>query len=149
VDPPLPVKPPSAIEAIFNRVFGWLVGIGLAPAGFYLLEVQGRKTGQVYSTPVDLLVHHNRRFLVSPRGSTQWARNAKASGTVTLKRGRVADRYILREVDAGEKPEVLKAYLEEFKSQVQRFFPVPAGSTADAFVPIAQRYPVFELTAQS
>ena len=149
MDPPLPVKPPSAIEAIFNRVFGWLVGIGLAPAGFYLLQVRGRKTGRIYSTPVDLLVHENRRFLVSPRGSTQWARNAKASGTVTLKRGRVADRYILREVDAGEKPEVLKAYLEEFKSQVQRFFPVPAGSTADAFVPIAQRYPVFELTAQS
>jgi deazaflavin-dependent oxidoreductase (nitroreductase family) len=119
------VKPPTAIEAIFNRVFGWLVGIGLAPAGFYLLEVQGRKTGRVYSTPVDLLARHNRRFLVSPRGYTQWARNAKASGTVTLRRGRVGGRYLLREVDAGEKPEVLKAYLEAFKSQVQRFLQCP------------------------
>jgi deazaflavin-dependent oxidoreductase (nitroreductase family) len=136
------------MEAIFNRVFGWLVGIGLAPAGFYLLEVRGRKTGRVYSTPVDLLVLHNRRFLVSPRGHTQWARNAKASGTVTLRRGRLADRYLVREVDAREKPEVLKAYLEAFRSQVQRFFPVHAGSTTDAFVPIAQRYPAFELTAQ-
>jgi len=148
VDQFLPVERPTALEAIFNRVFGWFVGIGIAPAGFYLLEVRGRKTGRIYSTPVDLLVHHNRRFLVSPRGYTQWARNAKASGTVTLRRGRVADRYLLREVDAREKPEVLKAYLETFKSQVQRFFPVPSGSTADAFVEINQRYPVFELTPQ-
>jgi len=75
-------------------------------------------------------------------------RNAKASGTVTLRRGRIADRYILREVEGREKAEVLKAYLETFRRQVQRFFPVPAGSPAEQFVPLADRYPVFELTAQ-
>jgi deazaflavin-dependent oxidoreductase (nitroreductase family) len=148
VDQPLPVKPPTAIEAILNRVFGWLVGLGFAPAGFYLLEVRGRKTGRVYSTPVDVVVHRDRRFLVAPRGYTQWVRNAKASGTVTLRRGRVAERYLLREPEGRDKAEVLKAYLDTYKSQVQRFFPVPSSSSIDAFVPIADRYPAFELTAK-
>src|SRR6266853_537791 len=111
----LPVRPPTAIEAIFNRFFGWLVGIGIAPEPFYLLEVRGRKSGRVYSTPVDLLIHRGRRFLVAPRGHTQWARNAKASGTVTLRRGRITDRYTLRELGNDEKAEVLKAYLDSFK----------------------------------
>jgi len=129
----LPSKPPTAIEAIFNRVFAWFVGVGLAPAPFYVLDV---------------LLRGDRRYLVAPRGHTQWVRNAKASGTVTLRRGRIADRYILREVEGREKAEVLKAYLETFRRQVQRFFPVPAGSPAEQFVPLADRYPVFELTAQ-
>jgi hypothetical protein len=30
--------------------------------------------------------HH---YLVAPRGYTQWVRNAKASGVVTLRRGRI------------------------------------------------------------
>ena len=141
-------KPPTAIEAIFNRVFGWLVGVGLAPAPFYVLAVRGRKSGRIYSTPVDVLLRGDRRYLVAPRGHTQWVRNAKASGTVTLRRGRVADRYILREVEGREKAEVLKAYLDTFRRQVQRFFPVPAGSPAEQFVVLADRYPVFELTAQ-
>jgi len=144
----LPSKPPTAIEAIFNRVFAWFVGVGLAPAAFYVLEVRGRKSGRIYSTPVDMLLRGDRRYLVAPRGHTQWVRNAKASGTVTLRRGRVADRYVLREVEGHEKAEVLKAYLETFRRQVQRFFPVPAGSPAQQFVPLADRYPVFELTAQ-
>jgi len=144
----LPSKPPTAIEAIFNRVFAWFVGVGLAPAAFYVLDVRGRKSGRIYSTPVDVLLRGDRRYLVAPRGHTQWVRNAKASGTVTLRRGRVADRYILREVEGREKAEVLKAYLETFRRQVQRFFPVPAGSPAEQFVPLADRYPVFELTAQ-
>jgi len=139
---------PTAVEVVFNRVFGWLIGVGLAPASFYLLEVIGRKSGRLYSTPVDLLVLQGGWFLVSPRGATQWARNAKASGTVVLRRGRLADKVALRELTGVEKPDVLKAYLDAFKGQVQRFFPVAAGSPREAFVPIADRYPAFEVTPQ-
>ena len=145
---PLPVRRPNALEAAFNRFFGWLVGLGLLGDPFYVLEVRGRKSGRVYSTPVDLLLHRDRRFLVAPRGYTQWARNAKASGAVTLKRRRIADRYTLREVGDLEKAEILKAYLDAFRSRVQRFFPVPAGSPVESFAPLASQYPAFELTAQ-
>ncbi len=148
MNPPLPTKPPTAIEAIFNRFFGWLVGLGLAPEPYYLLEVRGRKSGRVYSTPVDLLSHGNRRFLVAPRGYTQWVRNAKVSGAVILRRGRKADRYVILEVESRDKAAILKAYLDTFRPQVQRFFPVPAGSPIEEFIPLADHYPVFELTAQ-
>jgi hypothetical protein len=99
-----------------------------------------------YSTPVDVLHHQGKRFLVSPRGQTQWARNARASRTVTLKQGRVAEHFMLQEVPDSSKPEILKAYLDRFKREVQRFFPVKAGSPPEAFAPLAGRYPAFELT---
>jgi deazaflavin-dependent oxidoreductase (nitroreductase family) len=139
------VRKPNPLETAFNRVFGWLVGLGLAPADFYLLQVRGRKTGRVYSTPVDVLRSGGRTFLVAPRGETQWARNARASGAVTLKRGRAVTAFAAREVGDQDKPDVLRAYLDRFKGQVQRFFPVAAGSPREAFVPLASRYPVFEL----
>jgi deazaflavin-dependent oxidoreductase (nitroreductase family) len=130
---------------LFNRAFGWLVGLGLAPADFYLLQVRGRKTGRVYSTPVDVLRLGGKTFLVAPRGETQWVRNARAGGAVTLKRGRTATSFAVREVSEQDRPDVLRAYLDRFKRQVQRFFPVAAGSPREAFVPLASRYPVFEL----
>ena len=136
---------PNPLEAAFNRAFGWLVGLGLAPADFYLLEVRGRKTGRVYSTPVDVLRLGGKTFLVAPRGETQWVRNARAGGAVTLKRGRTATSFAVREVSEQDRPDVLRAYLDRFKRQVQRFFPVAAGSPREAFVPLASRYPVFEL----
>jgi deazaflavin-dependent oxidoreductase (nitroreductase family) len=144
---PRAVRPPTVFEAAFNRIVGWLVAFGLMPANYYVLEVTGRKSGATYSTPVDLLSHHGRAYLVSPRGQTQWVRNARASGTVTLRQGRSAARYTVREVDNDEKPDVLKAYLDTYKLQVQRFFPVKAGSPVEAFDALAPRYPAFELRA--
>jgi hypothetical protein len=83
----LPIfRPPTAIERIFNRVFGFLVGAGLGFSYNYLLQVKGRKSGKIYSTPIDLLEMDGKRFLVAPRGRTQWVRNAEAAGEVTLKR---------------------------------------------------------------
>ena len=138
-------RAPSAIERMFNRVFGFLVGIGLGFSYNYLLQVRGRKSGKVYSTPIDLLDLGGKSFLVAPRGRTQWVRNAEAAGEVTLKKGRVVQRFRLRPLKDAEKPAVLKAYLDRFKKEVQRYFPVPAGSPPDAFRDLLQNYPAFEL----
>ena len=86
-----------------------------------------------------------KSFLVAARGYTQWVRNAIASGTVSLKRGRRCEEFRLREVSNEEKPEILKAYVDRFRITVQRYFPVLAGSPAVAFRPLAPDYPVFEL----
>jgi hypothetical protein len=40
---------------------------------------------------------------------------------------------------------IVKAYLERFAGDVQRFFPIPKGSAVEAFNDFAPRYPVFEL----
>lgn len=143
--PAISFTPPNRVDRFFNRAFGALVGLGLGLEHNYLLQVRGRRTGKPYATPVNVLTLGNRRFLVAPRGLTQWVRNAQASGEVTLRRGRRVEQVRLRELPDTEKPAVLKTYLDRFRRTVQRYFPVPAGSPVTAFVPIAPRYPVFEL----
>ena len=138
-------RKPSVVEAFFNRAFGFLVGLGIAPGYMRLLQVRGRKTGRSYSSPVNLLQVDGKAYLVAPRGRTQWVRNAEATGEIVLKRGSVRRKYRLRPLSDPEKPEILKLYLESYKSAVQRYFPVPAGSPAAAFRGIASNYPVFEL----
>lgn len=138
-------REPSGAEKIFNRIFGFLVDCGIGFPYNYLLQVRGRKRGKLYSTPINLLEWKGKRFLVAPRGRTQWVRNAEASGEVTLKKGSSRLRFHLRPLVDAEKPEILKAYLDTFKREVQRYFFVPAGSPVDAFVDVSGSYPVFEL----
>lgn len=140
-------RAPVPLERMFNRIYGSLVGLGLGCSYNYLLQVRGRKSGKLYSTPIDLLELNGKRYLVAPRGQTQWVRNAEAAGEVTLKKGRTEQRFRLRPLSDAEKPEVLKAYLDRFKREVQRYFPVPAGSPPEAFRDLAQSYPAFELIA--
>jgi deazaflavin-dependent oxidoreductase (nitroreductase family) len=137
---------PSAPEAFFNRAFGFLVGLGIGPDYMRLLQVRGRKTGRIYSTPVNLLEFGGKPILVAPRGRTQWVRNAETAGEITLKKGRARKKYRLRAIPDNDKPEILKLYLEKYQSAVQRYFPVPAGSPAERFRGIAGNYPVFELS---
>jgi deazaflavin-dependent oxidoreductase (nitroreductase family) len=136
---------PSAVERVFNRAFGVLVGLGLGLRHNYLVQVRGRTSGRVHATPVNVLELSGRRWLVAGRGRTQWVRNAEAAGEVVLRRGRRSVRYRARAVPDAEKPEVLAAYLARFRLTVQRYFPVPAGAPPAAFAAVAGRYPVFEL----
>ena len=138
-------RKPTAIETLFNRTLGFIVGLGIGPSYMYLLQVRGRKTGRVYSTPVNLIEIEGKPFLVAPRGRTQWVRNAESAGEISLKRGSAARKYRLRALNEEERPGVLKQYLDTYKSQVQRYFPVSAGSDPAAFRGVANLYPVFEL----
>ena len=138
-------REPTALERLFNRAFGALVGMGLAPRDYYLLQVRGRKSGRVHGTPVSLVSLHGVRFLVAPRGRTQWVRNAEVSNEVVLKRGSRHRRFRLRTLADADKPPVLSRYLDRYRSVVQRYFPLPAGAPTHAFAAIAERYPVFEL----
>ena len=138
-------RAPSPFERTFNRVFGFLVGIGLGFSYNYLLQVRGRKSGKMYSTPIDLLELNGKRYLVAPRGRTQWVRNAEAAGRITLKKGSSSNEFRLRPLDGPEKLRALQAYLDRFRREVQRYFPVPAGSPAESFSGIAENNPAFEL----
>ena len=138
-------REPTALERVFNRAFGALVGLGVAPRDYYLLQVKGRKSGRIYGTPVSLVSLHGAWFLVAPRGRTQWVKNAEAANEIALRRGSTRRRFGLRALPDADKPPVLLAYLERYRSVVQRYFPVPADAPAGAFAGIAARYPVFEL----
>ena len=143
-----PFLKPTFLERIFNRVFGFLVGLGIGLRHNYLLQVRGRKSGKLYSTPVDVLDDGVRLFLICPRGRAQWVLNAEASGRVTLKHGSSLREFALRAAPDSEKAPILKNYLDRFKLTVQRYFPIPAGSPPEAFAPYLSQYPVFELIPQ-
>ena len=136
---------PELIDRIFSRGFVFLIKLGIGRSHNYLLEARGRESGKLYSTAVNVLEPKGKKYLVAPRGYTQWVRNAEASGEVTLVRGAKRERVKLRAVPHEAKAELLKIYLDRFKLTVQRYFPIPAGSPAKAFEPVAFRYPVFEL----
>jgi deazaflavin-dependent oxidoreductase (nitroreductase family) len=138
-------RKPSPPERLFNRLFGVFVGLGLAPRYNYLVEVRGRKSGRVYSAPINVVDIGGRRYLVAPRGRTQWVRNAETAGAVVLKRGSSRRDFRIRPVSGDEQLDVLKTYLDRYKLAVQRYFPVRAGCEARAFREVADRYPVFEL----
>src|SRR5271157_2390840 len=120
-------RQPTTIERAFNRFFGFLVGLGLGMRHNYLLEVRGRKSGRLYSTPIDLLEIGGKRFLVAPRGRTQWVRNAEAAGEVTLKKGSFRQSFHLRAIPDSDKPKYLKAYLDSFQDHGAAILPCSCG----------------------
>src|SRR5215813_4977402 len=127
---------PGAVDRLINRAFGFLVKIGLGLPHNFLLEVRGRRSGRVYSTPINMLERNGKRYLVAPRGYTQWVRNVIASGDAVLARGVHREMVHLEMIEDNDKQEILQAYLEQYKLTVQRYFPIPAGSPLDAFQPL-------------
>jgi hypothetical protein len=136
---------PGAVERIFGRLLTFFVRIGLIRGHFYVLEVRGRKSGSTLTLPVDPIEFEGHRYLVCARGNSNWVRNARAAGEVVLVRAMRRRRYAVRELPPGMRSPILKAYLDRFAGEVQRFFPVPKGSSVEAFNDLAPRYPVFEL----
>jgi deazaflavin-dependent oxidoreductase (nitroreductase family) len=136
---------PTAVDSFFNRTLGFLIGIGLGPKDYYLLEVRGRKSGRTYSTPVSIVQHAGSWYIVAPRGNTQWARNARVSGRATLRAGSKRDEYQLREVPVSERAPILKSYLARYPKYVQRYFQVRDGAPEAEFAAVAERYPVFAM----
>lgn len=137
--------PPNGIERLFGRLLVFLIRIGVVRGHFYVLEVRGRKTGKRIALPVDPLDLGGQRYLVCPRGESGWVKNLRAAGELTLVRALHRTRYAVKEISANERAPVLKAYLDSFSGEVQRFFPVPKDSPVEEFTLLAPRYPVFRL----
>ena len=136
---------PGAADRLFGRVLVLLLRTGLVRGHFYVLEVRGRNSGRTISLPVDPIEFDGGRYLVCARGNSNWVRNARAAGEITLVRALRRKHYAVRELPPDRRPPVLKAYLDRFAAEVQRFFTVPKGSPVEAFNDLAPHYPVFEL----
>ena len=136
---------PSAIEKLFGSVLVSLIRIGLVRGHFSVLEVRGRKSGRLFSLPVDPLDLNGQRYLVCPRGESSWVKNVRACGEVSLVRALRRQRYSVTEIGESDRAPILKEYLDRFAVEVQRFFPVVKGSPIAAFETLASRYPVFKL----
>jgi deazaflavin-dependent oxidoreductase (nitroreductase family) len=130
---------------LINGLVRGLLRIGLAPPGTYLLSVRGRRSGQVYSTPVTL-IENDERWLVAPYGDVSWVKNARASGEVTLSRGRRRETLRLREASPEEAAPVLREYVRKVRV-VRPFFDATPDSPLENFGAEADRHPVFQLEA--
>jgi deazaflavin-dependent oxidoreductase (nitroreductase family) len=131
---------------LFNPTVAMLTRLGLSVAGSRILEVRGRKSGQPRRTPVNLLTVDGTRYLVAPRGHTQWVRNLRASGEGRLLVGRRAEPFDAVELPDDDKPPILREYLRRWKWEVGVFFGgVGADSAAAQLRGIAPDHPVFRI----
>jgi deazaflavin-dependent oxidoreductase (nitroreductase family) len=131
---------------VFNRLIAALTGRGVSVLGSRVLEVKGRSSGQPRRTPVNLLDFEGERYLVAPRGETQWARNLRASGEGRLLVGKRSENFTATELDDDQKAPVLRAYLKRWKFEVGAFFDgVGPNSSDDELLAAAPKHPVFRL----
>lgn len=134
-------------ENLFHRGVAWLAGHGVSLLGTRLLSVRGRKTGEIRSTPVNLMHFEGGRYLVAPRGHTQWVRNLRVAGEGQLILGRRAETFRAVELTDEEKPPLLRAYLEKWAWEVGRFFEgVDKNSPDEVIRGVAPGFPVFRIT---
>lgn len=132
---------------VFNRLVAALTKLGISVAGSRVLEVKGRKSGEWRRTPVNLLTHEGERYLVAPRGHTQWVKNLRVSGTGRLVLGRQTEDFSASEVGEDEKPALLRAYLKKWKWEVGAFFDsVGADSPEEELRRIAPDHPAFRIS---
>lgn len=137
---------PNRLARAANELIRLLAEAGISIAGTHALRVRGRKTGKRRGVVINLLTIDGRDYVVSPRGNTQWARNARAAGGVEMgPRWRSRDVRI-SEVADDAKPQLLKRYLDrwywEVKGHVGGLTP---QSTDDEMRAAAPSIPVFEL----
>lgn len=138
---------PTGIDPIMNKVLNWLPRLGISVAGGRLLAVRGRKSGQWRTTMVNLMTAADgERYLVAPRGHTQWVRNLRAAGTGELRLGRKAEPFTGVEIADADKVPLLRLYLEKWGWEVGRFFEgLDKNATDDELAAIAPGFPVFRV----
>jgi deazaflavin-dependent oxidoreductase (nitroreductase family) len=138
---------PGRSTAIFNRAVAGLTKLGISVWGSRVLYVRGRSSGEWRSTPVNLLTHRGERYLVAPRGTTQWVRNLRAAGGQgELHLGRRVEPFRATELGDDVKPDVLRAYLKRWKMEIGVFFNgVGPDASDDKLREIAPGYPVFQI----
>jgi deazaflavin-dependent oxidoreductase (nitroreductase family) len=131
---------------VFNPLVAVLTRQGVSVAGSRVLAVRGRASGEWRTTPVNLLDYEGHRYLVAPRGETQWVRNLRAAGTGELRVGKRAEAFRGRELADDEKVPVLRAYLKRWKAETGIFFEgTGADSSDDEIRAIAPKHPAFEV----
>jgi hypothetical protein len=138
---------PTGLDPMMNRVANLLPKMGISVAGSRLLAVRGRTSGEWRTTLVNPLVDAaGVRYLVAPRGRTQWVRNLRAAGSGELRLGRRAEAFTVTEVDDADKVPVLRLYLEKWGWEVGKFFEgVTKNASDEELAAIAPGFPVFRI----
>jgi hypothetical protein len=143
---------PNWIERrIVNPILTYVVKhFGRAVRGACVLSVQGRRTGRPREVVVFVLGLYGDRFLVAPRGETEWVRNLRCARTATLRRGARQEIVRAAEVADDAKPPILRAYLRRWRRIAGHYFDVVGPDVRpDELRRIAPNHPVFRLSHRS
>ena len=140
------LEPSWFTRHVFNQLVVVLTRLGLSVRGSRELRVRGRTSGEWRKNPVNLLHHDGERYLVAPRGRTQWVRNLEAAGTGELRVGRRVEEFRAVAVADADKVDILRDYLHHWKMEVGVFFDGVGPDAPDAeLAAIAPGYPVFKI----
>jgi len=139
-------KPGWLTKYLFNPLVAWLTNRGITVRGSRILVVRGRKSGQIRRTPVNPLEMSGKRYLVAPRGETEWVQNLRAVRGGELRLGRHREPIGVEELPDDLKPRILREYLQRWKMETGKFFDgVTAESPESELRRIAPRHPVFRV----
>ncbi len=138
-------KRPGSAARLLNTVQAQLAAHGIGPSRVVALDVRGRKTGRIISVPVVVADYGGERYLVSMLGEdSAWVRNLRAAGGDAVLRHRSREAVHLNEVPAGQRPPILKRYLE-LAPGARPHIPVDRDAPLRDFERIAAGYPVFRI----
>lgn len=110
-------KPPAFVRKVFNPI-----AMKLGLRGTETLVVAGRRTGTERPVPVIPVELEGARYLVSPRGETDWVQNLRAAGEGELRSKRGTQRFRAIEVPAADRPRVLMTYRQVTGRAVKSHF---------------------------
>jgi deazaflavin-dependent oxidoreductase (nitroreductase family) len=135
---------PSFGTRLINSIFRVMTKLGLGASYRQILTVAGRRTGKLYSTPVDVLEVGGDRWLVAGYGPSNWVHNARAAGKVTLSRGGHSATFKVEEAEVKVAVPVLRAYVTEIRV-TRPYFDAGPDSADEAIAAELKRHPVFRL----
>jgi len=139
-------KPDWFTKHVFNNFVAMCTRLGISVWGSRVLRVRGRKSGEWRSAPVNLLTYQGNRYLVAPRGHTQWVRNIRVAGEGELVLGGRAQRFRAVEIPDDDKVPLLRAYLKRWKFEVGMFFGGVSAESSDADLRrVAPDHPAFRV----
>ena len=139
-------KPDWFTKHVFNNFVATCTRLGISVWGSRVLRVRGRKSGEWRSSPVNLLTYQGNRYLVAPRGHTQWVRNIRVAGGGELVLGGRVQRFRAVEIPDDDKVPLLRAYLKRWFFEVGIFFGGVNAESSDADLRrIAPDHPAFRV----
>ena len=127
-----------------NRIFRWMTQAGWGASYRHILTVRGRRSGQLRSTPVDVMSHEGSRWLVAGYGPANWVANARAAGELTLSRGGRSEVLTVQDALPSESVPVLRKYMREVRV-TRRYFDAHPDDPDDAIAAELPRHPVLKL----
>lgn len=114
------------------------------PGNARLLATQGRKSGKIHVTPVNIITDRGQRWLVAPYGAVNWVKNVRANPRVQIRHGWRVESLEAHEVGAEERGAILKEYVQKVPI-VRPYVHLKPDDPIERFVIESEGYPVFRL----